>query len=144
MSDERVRLVRDEQVLIVTIANPPVNALSPGVAEAVEAAIRGAVSDEEVRAVVPIGDGNTFVAGADIKVRGQLAAGGERSGPDTPGRLCPEGLGHRHYLPQRLWIPCSSRRADVVRRCRGAGICAISREGIRGRARGELEARSAA
>ena len=81
MSDERVRLVRDDQVLVVTIANPPVNALSPGVAEAIEAAILGAVTDEEVRAVVLIGDGKTFVAGADIKVLGQLAAGGERKGP---------------------------------------------------------------
>jgi len=56
-----------DQVAVVTIDNPPVNALSPGVPEAIEAAIARAAQDPEARAVVLIGAGSTFIAGADIR-----------------------------------------------------------------------------
>jgi 3-hydroxyacyl-CoA dehydrogenase len=58
--------VRD-QVAILTVDNPPVNALSPGVPEAIEAAVARAAQDTEARAVVLIGAGSTFIAGADIR-----------------------------------------------------------------------------
>jgi enoyl-CoA hydratase/carnithine racemase len=58
--------VRDG-VAVVQIDNPPVNALSAGVPEGVASALAKAWSDEAVRAVVLIGAGRTFVAGADIK-----------------------------------------------------------------------------
>ena len=54
-------------VAIVTVNNPPVNALSPGVPEGIDAAITRAASDPEARAVVLIGAGSTFIAGADIR-----------------------------------------------------------------------------
>jgi len=56
-----------DQVAIITVDNPPVNALSPGVPEAVEAAVARAAQDPEARAVVLIGAGSTFIAGADIR-----------------------------------------------------------------------------
>jgi len=56
-----------DQVAVVTIDNPPVNALSPGVPEAIEAAVASAAQDPEARAVVLIGAGSTFIAGADIR-----------------------------------------------------------------------------
>src|SRR5216683_21601 len=56
-----------EQIAIVTVENPPVNALSPGVAEAIEAAVSRAAQDQDARAVVLIGAGSTFIAGADIR-----------------------------------------------------------------------------
>jgi 3-hydroxyacyl-CoA dehydrogenase len=59
--------VRDA-VAIITIDNPPVNALGPGVLEAIEAAVARADQDSAVHAIVIIGAGKTFVAGADINV----------------------------------------------------------------------------
>src|SRR5438046_4800924 len=58
--------IRD-RVAVLTVDNPPVNALSPGVAEAIDAAVERAAADPEARAVVLIGAGTTFVAGADIR-----------------------------------------------------------------------------
>src|SRR5579863_2731260 len=55
------------QVAVITVDNPPVNALSPGVPEAIEAAVSRAATDPEARAAVLIGAGSTFIAGADIR-----------------------------------------------------------------------------
>ena len=64
---ELVRYEVRDQVAIVTVDNPPVNALSPGVPEAIEAAVARAAQDDAARAVVLIGAGSTFIAGADIR-----------------------------------------------------------------------------
>src|SRR5229473_1239919 len=64
---ELVRYEVRDQVAIVTVDNPPVNALSPGVPEAIEAAVARAAQDDAARAVVLIGAGTTFIAGADIR-----------------------------------------------------------------------------
>ena len=61
-----VRYERERDVAILTIDNPPVNALSPGVPEALKAAIEQANADAEVRSIVVIGGGRTFIAGADV------------------------------------------------------------------------------
>ncbi|WP_114954388.1 3-hydroxyacyl-CoA dehydrogenase NAD-binding domain-containing protein [Sphingosinicella terrae] len=53
-------------VLIVTSNNPPVNALGHAVREGLVKAIEQADSDDKVRAVVIICQGQTFFAGADI------------------------------------------------------------------------------
>ncbi len=58
---------RDGEILILTIQNPPVNAFSVGVPEGLHAGLEVAEGDAEVRAVVIIGGGRTFVAGADIR-----------------------------------------------------------------------------
>src|SRR5438876_5549465 len=57
-----------QRVAVLTIDNPPVNALGPGVWEAVDEAGARASADLGVDAVVLIGAGQTFVAGADINV----------------------------------------------------------------------------
>ncbi|MBB6015155.1 3-hydroxyacyl-CoA dehydrogenase NAD-binding domain-containing protein [Deinococcus radiopugnans] len=62
---------RDGEVLILTINNPPVNAFSPGVPEGLKAGLDAAAADDGVKAVVLIGGGRTFVAGADIKTFGR-------------------------------------------------------------------------
>ena len=59
-------------VAIITIDNPPVNALSPGVPEGIDAAVARAAADPAVKAAVLIGAGSTFIAGADIKVFGRI------------------------------------------------------------------------
>ncbi|WP_034383249.1 3-hydroxyacyl-CoA dehydrogenase NAD-binding domain-containing protein [Deinococcus sp. YIM 77859] len=58
---------REGDVLVLTINNPPVNAFSPGVPEGLHAGLDAAEADEGIRAVVIIGGGRTFIAGADIK-----------------------------------------------------------------------------
>ena len=60
-----------DHVLVVTIDNPPVNALSPGVAEGVAAAVQAAQTDDSVNSIVVVGAGSTFVAGADIREFGR-------------------------------------------------------------------------
>jgi 3-hydroxyacyl-CoA dehydrogenase len=74
MSD-LVEYTRDGNVAILTINNPPVNALSPGVPEGILEGIEKANADKEVRAIVIIGGGRTFIAGADIKEFGKITAG---------------------------------------------------------------------
>lgn len=66
---------RQGSVLVVTISNPPVNALSPGVPEGIVAAVRSAAADETVHAVVVIGAGRTFIAGADIREFSRIVSG---------------------------------------------------------------------
>jgi len=67
MSDV-VHYERVDRVAVVTIDNPPVNALSPDVWNALDEAVRRAAHDPAVDAVVVVGAGTTFIAGADIKV----------------------------------------------------------------------------
>ncbi len=62
-------------VAVVTIDNPPVNALSPGVPEGIVSAVAAADQDPLVRAIVVIGAGRTFIAGADIKEFGKITSG---------------------------------------------------------------------
>src|SRR5687768_1657348 len=59
--------VRD-RVAVLTVDNPPVNAMGPGVLEAIEDQVARANEDDNVDAIVLIGAGSTFVAGADIKI----------------------------------------------------------------------------
>src|SRR5580658_2709138 len=72
---ELVKLTRQDDIAIVTIDNPPVNALSPGVPEGIVASIAAANKDPEVRAIVVIGGGTTFIAGADIREFGKMTSG---------------------------------------------------------------------
>jgi 3-hydroxyacyl-CoA dehydrogenase len=75
MSRELASLSRDGDVGLITIDNPPVNALSPGVPEAIAAALEVAARDASLRAIVILGAGRTFIAGADIKELEQAASG---------------------------------------------------------------------
>ena len=75
MANQLVSLTRDADVAILTIENPPVNALSPGVPEGISAALDQAGRDPAIRAVVLIGGGRTFIAGADIKELEHAAQG---------------------------------------------------------------------
>ena len=79
MSD-LVQLTKDNDIAIITINNPPVNALSPGVPEGISEAIEQIDKDPTVKAAVLIGGGKTFVAGADIKEFGKMTSGKTRGG----------------------------------------------------------------
>src|SRR5579862_3365762 len=78
--EQLVNLATRDGVAVISINNPPVNALSPGVPEGLVAALDAAQKDPSARAIVIIGGGRTFIAGADIKEL-ELAASGRGSGP---------------------------------------------------------------
>jgi 3-hydroxyacyl-CoA dehydrogenase len=72
---ELVRLTRHNDIAVLTIDNPPVNALGPGIPEGIEALINDAAQDPQVRAIVVIGAGQTFIAGADIREFAKIVSG---------------------------------------------------------------------
>jgi 3-hydroxyacyl-CoA dehydrogenase len=67
MSD-LIRYDVTDRVAVLTIDNPPVNALSPAVWTGIDELVARANADASVDAIVLIGAGATFIAGADIKV----------------------------------------------------------------------------
>jgi 3-hydroxyacyl-CoA dehydrogenase len=74
-----VQLTKDKNIAIITINNPPVNALSPGVPEGISEALDQIVQDVSIKAAALIGGGRTFVAGADIKEFGKMTSGKSHS-----------------------------------------------------------------
>jgi 3-hydroxyacyl-CoA dehydrogenase len=56
---------------VVTIDNPPVNALGPGVRDGIVEALERGEADPSVKAMVMIGAGRSFIAGADIRQFGK-------------------------------------------------------------------------
>src|SRR3569833_1357815 len=59
-------LARDSAIAVITLNNPPVNALSQSLREGLIAALREAEADDAVQAALLICAGRTFIAGADI------------------------------------------------------------------------------
>ena len=57
---------RHGEIAVISIANPPVNALSFAVRSQLQAAVRAANADAAVKAIVLTGNGRAFSAGADI------------------------------------------------------------------------------
>jgi 3-hydroxyacyl-CoA dehydrogenase len=74
MSD-LVQLTKVDGIAVVTIDNPPVNALSSAVSAGISSAVAQIENDPSIQGVVFIGAGRTFVAGADIKEFGELTSG---------------------------------------------------------------------
>jgi 3-hydroxyacyl-CoA dehydrogenase len=60
---------------IISIGNPPVNALSSGVLQGIQTAAQALEANADVRAIVIMGSGRTFVAGADINELAGIHAG---------------------------------------------------------------------
>lgn len=79
MTENLVQVTRDGDIAVITINNPPVNALSPGVPEGIAEALERIAKDDEVKAVVLMGAGKTFVAGADIKEFAKITSGRPRA-----------------------------------------------------------------
>ncbi len=79
MSD-LVHVTQDNDIAIITVNNPPVNALSQGVRAGIAEAIEQVAKDPAFKAAVLIGAGKTFVAGADIKEFGQVTSGKMQGG----------------------------------------------------------------
>jgi 3-hydroxyacyl-CoA dehydrogenase len=76
--EDLVQFAKSGDVAVITINNPPVNALSPGVPEGISRAIDELQKDPGLKAAVLLGGGTTFIAGADIKEFGKIVAGKPR------------------------------------------------------------------
>ena len=64
-----------DNIAILTLNSPPVNALSSSVREGLSLGIKDALQDNNVEAIVLICDGRTFIAGADISEFGKTPKG---------------------------------------------------------------------
>ena len=68
MTDQPVvRLEKDGDIGVIIVNYPPVNALGPGVADGIIACLNQANGDPSIKAMVLMGDGRSFIAGADIR-----------------------------------------------------------------------------
>ncbi len=74
-----VRSERDGAIAVLVMDNPPVNALGHALRTALKAALDEALADPAVAAIVVIGAGRAFIAGADITEFGK-----PRAEPLTP------------------------------------------------------------
>ncbi len=63
----------DGEVLVVSINNPPVNALGQAVRAGLLAAVELAAADAAIKAMLIVGEGKAFIAGADIREFGKPA-----------------------------------------------------------------------
>ena len=65
MSD-KIAYARNGDIAVLTIQNPPVNALSQAVRQGLMERMDQAEADNSLRAILIVGDGRAFIAGADI------------------------------------------------------------------------------
>jgi 3-hydroxyacyl-CoA dehydrogenase len=68
---EVVRFEVEDGIGVITVDNPPVNSLGPGVREGIIASVEKGNADPGVKAMVLIGAGRSFIAGADIRQFGK-------------------------------------------------------------------------
>ena len=71
---EVVSFTREGEIGVITVANPPVNALSQAVRAGLKRAVETGLADPGVKAMVLICEGATFIAGADIREFGKPLA----------------------------------------------------------------------
>ena len=76
----------DNGIAVLTVNNPPVNAINFAMAEGIDEGIRSAGADDSVVGIVLIGQGRTFIAGADIKDFDE-PPGGEKKSRSNPHAL---------------------------------------------------------
>src|SRR6476646_896935 len=68
---EVVRFEVEDGIGVITVDNPPVNALGAGVREGIIDGVERGNADPKVSAMVLIGAGRSFIAGADIRQFGK-------------------------------------------------------------------------
>ena len=68
MNNSVVSFSRMGAVGIITINNPPVNVMNQAVIDGIEHSVKVGEQDEQVKALVLIAEGRTFISGADISV----------------------------------------------------------------------------
>ncbi|MGZ6276449.1 MAG: enoyl-CoA hydratase/isomerase family protein, partial [Syntrophales bacterium] len=62
---ENVTFSKQGGIGIISVNNPPVNALSQAVRAGIKSGLEKGIADEDIKAMVIICEGRTFIAGAD-------------------------------------------------------------------------------
>jgi 3-hydroxyacyl-CoA dehydrogenase len=68
---EVVSFSKESHIGLITVNNPPVNALSQAVRAGIKVGIEKGIADSDVAAMIIICEGRTFIAGADIREFGK-------------------------------------------------------------------------
>lgn len=76
--NDTVHLQHHNDIAVIAIDHPPVNALSPAVIDGLLEAFARSEADNTVSAIVLTGSGKTFIAGADIREFGKIVSGQSR------------------------------------------------------------------
>ena len=63
---DKIDYSRQDDIAVLRIRNPPVNALSQAVRQGLSDAMDRAEAEDGVKAVLIVGEGRAFIAGADI------------------------------------------------------------------------------
>ena len=98
-----VRFAVAEGIAVVTIAAPPVNALSAALRGALLDAVRQAEADPAIRALVIAAEGRTFIAGADISEFGKPPTPPTKRSSATPPCGLPKWWGASSPAPWPNW-----------------------------------------
>jgi len=72
---QSVTISQDGEILVLSVNNPPVNALSWHVRQGISDGIEQGLKDDSVKAIVIRCEGQTFIAGADITEFGKPPQG---------------------------------------------------------------------
>ena len=115
---EVVRFEVEDGIGVITVDNPPVNALGPGVREGIIAGVERGMADPQVTAMVLIGAGRSFIAGADIRQFGKprpmparrLIANPNSLQTERPWPLRSARAAQSTSLPRTMAAPHSARR----------------------------------
>ena len=138
MSESQVvRLETDGDIGIIIVNYPPVNALGPGVSEGIIACLAQGNADPAVKVMVLMGDGRSFIAGADIRGFGtgrKRLPIGERTYDKLDASAKPVvaaiygyalGAGWRTHSPATIALRSPARRLDCPR-CRSASCPVVA------------------
>ena len=78
------------RIAILTVNNPPVNALAAGVRDGIKDGVEAMAADSNIDAIVLIGGGRTFIAGADIREFGKPPKGANLNDVIATMENCPK------------------------------------------------------
>lgn len=109
--NDLVLFTRDGDIGVITINNPPVNALSPGVPQGIAQYTQVIADDPALKGGILIGGGATFIAGADIKEFGKMAAAVAAASKSADGKA-PDRVGLNPVL-------------DIIEKCPKPIVAAI-------------------
>jgi enoyl-CoA hydratase len=90
--------LQDEGIALVTLANPPINAMDAGLLEELAGLFEGIAADRSVRAAVIAAEGRAFSAGLDLKTVPNLDRLGRRRLVDAMN----DGFGTLYAWPKPL------------------------------------------
>jgi len=97
-----VRSERTDRVAVLTVDNPPVNALSTDVLAGLSRELETALADPSIAGIVLTGAGGNFVAGADVSRLEKIAAGAPLEDPSAASVRLPDLIAKLEQSPKPI------------------------------------------